>query len=103
MKNYRNEINRHVPGIVLIIAVGVLGPRWIQVQYQSLIQIILVVALVYSYVYVAFIYEKKSGVDNQLTQSHTQGRMVESQKIMLELSNSMIQEKSFEELLRIIL
>ncbi len=101
MKKDINRIKPHILGIIFIITVGIFIPRLIQIKYQEIVQIMLVTALVY--IYIIIIYDKKNSSHIQEIQNHQQNRMVESQKIMLELSNSMIQVKSFEELLSIIL
>lgn len=101
MKNYRNKIYRHVTGIFLMIVIGILVPSLLQEKHQTIIQIILVSVLIS--IYTLFIYKKNIFTLGYASKDHQQERMVESQKIMLALSNSMIQVKSFEELLNIIL
>lgn len=101
MKTFKNKIYRHVLGFTLMIVIGVMLPIVFQLKYFSYIQILLVTTLVCTYV--ALVYENIISTNNQVSQSHIHNRMVESQKIMLELSNYMIQVKSVKELLSIIL
>ncbi|HHX62263.1 MAG TPA: hypothetical protein GX707_16360 [Epulopiscium sp.] len=94
MKKYWNKSYRHVPINLLLITIGIWGPTLVNVKNQYIIQILLVSSLMF--IYTIFTNVNNSDVESVITQGNPQNRMVESQKIMLELSNSMIEVKSFK-------
>lgn len=105
MDNIKVQLKHHFIWIILITGLGIFLPFFIEGTIKLVIQFVLTTLFVTLYVIAKVIKEDKTDliIDEYNKNLEEQKRMFDSQKIMLELSNSMIAVNGFQELMDIIL